>query len=135
MRVFFYGLFMDQKYLAERGVRFRSAKVAAAEDFELVIGTRASLRKKHGARAYGLIGTMSENEVDRLYAEPSVSDYVSEMVLTSDLTGHREPASCYNLPGEYILGANKRYAAELANLARKLGFPDAYLNEIDQFAV
>ena len=46
------------------------------------------------------------------------------------MNGTQVEATCFNLPGDKVTGANREYAKSLLDVATKLGFPDSYLDEI-----
>lgn len=130
MNVFFYGLFMDEALLASKGISVGNTSVGQVDGFVLRIGARATLLPSEGARAYGVVMTISENEADDLYADSSVADYVPEPVIVELPDGRTIDAVCYNLPADKVAGTNKAYAKSLIEVATELGLPDAYLDEI-----
>ncbi len=130
MNVFFYGLFMDEALLAKKGVSPGRAVVGYVDGFALRIGERATLLRSEGSRAYGVMMTVSRNEAEELYSDSSVADYVPEPVIVSLSDGRKAEAICYNLPANKVAGTNKTYANSLALVAARLGFPEAYLDEI-----
>ncbi len=71
-------------------------------------------------------------EAKELYAKDSVADYLPEPVTVELMDGAQVEATCYNLPGDKVTGANKDYANSLLDVASKLGFPDSYLDQIRQ---
>lgn len=134
MKVFFYGLFMDRDLLAEKRVAARSAVVGFVEGYRLRIGERATLQRSAGARAYGVMMEVSAGELENLYAEASVADYVPEVVIVKFMDGGQSSARCYNLPHHKVTGANKRYAGALVELAGRLGLPESYIAQIREAA-
>ena len=130
VKVFFYGLFMDEDLLAAKGVTAGNAVVGFVDGYRLRIAERATLQRRAGARAYGVMMDVSAAALDSLYAEASVTDYVPETVTVELPHGVRTRARCYNLPEDKIAGANKQYAEALLKLATRLGFPEAYLGQI-----
>lgn len=128
--VFFYGLFMDESLLAGKGITPLSATVGYLENYKLRIGERATLLPEPDARAYGVFMTIAERDVEALYSEPSVADYVPETVNVTLTNGAIEQALCYNLPATKLTGKNTPYAESLYVLAENLGFPQSYLDEI-----
>lgn len=130
MRVFFYGLFMDEDLLASKGVRPEQSEVGYLEGYRLHIGKRATLLPATGERAWGVVMTIAPEDATTLYSDPGVADYVAEAVeVTLPGTG-RVPAVCYNLPASGLTGTNPDYAADLLALATRLGLPDSYLEYI-----
>ncbi|MGD8329212.1 MAG: gamma-glutamylcyclotransferase [Acidobacteriota bacterium] len=132
--LFFYGLFMDGSLLEGKGVHVSGSKVAVLEGYKLRIGRRATLVRDMTARSFGVVGRVARQDVERLYAEESVADYVAEPVSVTLPDGTAEAAVCYNLPAEKLEGTNPEYAQALLQLAGKLDFPDEYLEEIERFA-
>ena len=131
--VFFYGLFMDRSLLAGRGIAAASAIVGYVDGFGLRIGRRATLVRDRTSRAYGVLMTIRARDVEALYAEASVTDYVAEPVTVTLPDGTLEPAVCYNLPAGKLDGTNAQYASSLLALARKLELPDEYLRQIGEY--
>ena len=128
--VFFYGLFMDVSLLASRGIRCSHGIIGHVEGYGIRIGARATLVPEQGNRAYGLLVKMEPKDVEALYSDESVTDYVAEPVSVVLADGSQESAICYNLPKHKIEGANVEYALSLLSLAAKLGLPDGYLQQI-----
>ena len=135
MNVFFYGLFMDEALLAKKGVTPTDAKVGYVDGFTLRIGERATLVRSAGSRSYGVMMIISPDEVNELYAESSVADYVPESVMVELADGNKAEATCYNLPVDKVTGANSVYAEALWEVANSLGLPKHYLAEIRRAGV
>ncbi|MCZ6703177.1 MAG: hypothetical protein O6940_09060 [Ignavibacteria bacterium] len=74
--------------------------------------------------------TINNDAIHNLYAEASVADYIPEEVSIITSTNDSIAATCYNLPSKSITGTNVLYAASLYKLAKKVGFPDDYLEKI-----
>lgn len=132
MRVFFYGLFMDESLLATKGIAPSEVKPGFVDGYGLRIGERATLVRRPGSRAYGAMMDITPGEARQLYAEDSVADYLPEPVVVELMDGTKVEATCYNLPGDKVTGTNKEYAESLLKLATSLDFPDSYLNQIRQ---
>ncbi|WP_262694640.1 gamma-glutamylcyclotransferase family protein [Kordiimonas aquimaris] len=130
MHVFFYGLFMDEALLAEKGIIPNNMLIGYVDGYALHIGERATLLPAETNRSYGIMMDISADEAADLYSDSSVSDYIPEPVEVVLSNGGKAKAICYNLPAEKVTGANKKYAALLLDVASKLGFPDSYLNHI-----
>jgi len=99
MRVFFYGLFMDEELLKAKGIQSAEVRVGFVNGHRLRIDSRATLVRHPDGRAYGAM------------MEIAISD----------------AATCYNSPGDKVTAANKEYADSLLDVAIRLDFPDAYL--------
>lgn len=132
LEVFFYGLFMDRAVLAEQGVTPRSAEIGFVEGFALRIGRRATLVRRPGRRAYGVLMTIATADAERLYAEASVADYRPETVAVTLTDDDRAEAVSYVLPRGPDAGTNPEYAARLHEVARRLGMPEDYCAEIQR---
>lgn len=132
MQVFFYGLFMDEIILAKNGVKISNPRQAYLNDYTLKIGNRASLVPCKDERAYGVLMTVDEKHIQRLYSETSVADYIPEEVVVMTSANESIKAVCYNLPEESLSGTNPAYAQSLHELAEKLDFPQNYLTKIKE---
>jgi hypothetical protein len=132
VRVFFYGLFMDEGLLATKGIEPTESRIGFVNGYALRIGERATLVRRARSRAYGVVMDIAPGEAKELYAEPSVVDYQPEPVIVELLDGTRVAATCYNLPGDKVTGANRKYAESLLDVAARLGFPESYLDQIRQ---
>ena len=140
MRVFFYGLFMDERLLATKGIKPTNVSLGFVNGYGLHIGERATLwyavlmaaRTEPYGRAYGAMMDVAPNEATELYAEDSVADYLPEPVTVELMDGTEVEATCYNLPSAKVTGTNKDYAESLLKVASRLGFPDSYIDQIRQ---
>jgi AIG2-like family len=130
VKVFFYGLFMDENLLAAKGVVPSEVNLGFVDGYRLRIGERATLVRRPESRAYGAMMEISPREVTELYAEESVADYLPETVIVELMDGTQVEATCYNLPYEKVTGANRAYAESLLDVATRLDFPDSYLDQI-----
>lgn len=129
---FFYGLFMDAEVLRQAGAKPANFRHAYVSDFALRIGQRATLVPSPGARAYGMLISLTHAELERLYGAPGLEDYRPEAVLASSSDGEATPALCYNLvnapdPDE----RNPEYAMRLKSVLENLGFPVEYVESVE----
>ena len=125
---FFYGLFMDADLLGESGVAPTNPRRARVDGYALRIGQRATLGPSAGARAYGMLMSLTHAELDRLYGGPGLEQYRPEAVLAQPLDELATPALCYNLiaaPAPHE--RNPEYAARLRRALQKLDFPPEYV--------
>ena len=126
--VFFYGLFMDQDLLREKGMTPEAAELAWIDGFALRIGKRAALVPSSAARAYGLVMSLTVAELQRLYSEPSLETYEPQAVLAQLANGGVVAALCYNLPRPPAASEhNPEYAEKLRAVGRKVGLPADYI--------
>ena len=130
VKVFFYGLFMDESLLKTKGIRPADVSVGFVDGYGLRIGERATLVRCPDSRAYGATMDITPGEAKELYAEDSVADYLPEPVNVALMDGTLIEATCYNLPSDKVTGTNKDYADSLLDVAIKLGLPDSYLDQI-----
>ena len=135
MEVFFYGLFMDVSILLKNGIKPSNPRRGYLNDYALKIGNRASLIPCKNEKSYGIVMSIDNDAIHKLYAEASVADYIPEEVNiitipTAFGTNESVCAICYNLPAESLSGTNESYAKSLYKLAKKEGFPADYLEKI-----
>ena len=129
--LFFYGLFMDDALLREKGVEPRNRRMAFVENFSLVIGARATLVPYANATAHGVLFSLTHSEVDALYSEASLSVYRPEAVSAQLADGRVIPALCFNLPvPPSTEERNPQYASKLRELASRIGLPPSYVSSI-----
>lgn len=130
--VFFYGLFMDDGLLREKGMNPLNRRKALVENFSLLIGARATLVPRAGQTVHGVLFSLTHAEVDALYAEASVSVYRPEAVSAQLTDGSIIPALCFNLPAPpAATERNPQYAAKLRELAGRIGLPASYVSSIE----
>lgn len=131
IEVFFYGLFMDDALLREKGVTPRDGRIASVQDFSLVIGARATLVPRSNCTVHGVVYRLTHAEIDALYSDASVNVYRPEAVLAHVADGTIVPALCFNLPSPPSVDErNADYAARLRTLAERIGLPPEYVSSI-----
>jgi len=129
--VFFYGLFMDEALLREKGIDPVNRRLASVENFSLVIGERATIVPSAGRSVHGVLFSLTLGEVEALYSEASVSVYRPEAVLAQLADGGVTPALCFTLPVPPSAGErNPQYVSKLRELAEKIGLPSSYVSSI-----
>lgn len=135
--VFFYGLFMDDALLREKGLNPGDRRLAFVENYSLVIGARATLVPSPGRTVHGVLFSLTHSEVDALYSEASVSVYRPEAVSAQLADGSVIPALCFNLPlpasSPSPLSTSERnpqYVRKLRELADRIGLPASYVSSI-----
>jgi hypothetical protein len=132
VQVFFYGLFMDEALLRERGLDPRDVRLASLEDFALRIGERATLVPAPGSRVHGVVLTLTVTDLERLYSEASVQAYEPQPVRVRLDDGGVIAALCYNLPqAPSREERNPQYAGKLRALAERIGLPAGYVASIE----
>jgi hypothetical protein len=122
---------MDMDVLGDNGVTPVNPRPGYVDDCALRIGQRATLIPAQGARAYGMLFSLTQSEVERLYSGSGLELYRPEAVLARTLSGEPLAALCYNLlqapsPDE----RNPEYVERLKSVLRKLDFPQDYIGSI-----
>jgi hypothetical protein len=131
VEVFFYGLFMDDALLREKGANPVNRRRAFVENFSLVIGDRATMVPRRGGTVHGVLFSLTHGEIDALYSEASVSVYRPEAVSAQVEEGGVIPALCFNLPvPPSIDERNPQYVSKLRALAERIGLPYGYVSSI-----
>jgi hypothetical protein len=126
--VFFYGLFMDAESLRAKGFHPANGRQAHVSGMALQIGRRATLVPDPSKCAHGFVFGLTHDEIDRLYAEPSVAAYRPEAVIAQLADQSCIPALCFNLPpSDEAVQANPEYAEKLRAVASRLGLPADYV--------
>lgn len=122
---------MDAEVLRGRDVHPTDVQRASIHGFSLRIGRRATLIPESDGGVHGIFMRLSHDEIDRLYAEQTVSAYRPEAVECELASGSHEAALCFNLPEPPRPDErNPDYALRLRDLARRLDLPTAYVERI-----
>ena len=84
----------------------------------------ATLLREAEAKAYGLVYSLTHEEVDLLYAKSGLDMYVSESLLVTLNSGECIPTLCSNLltPPEES-ESNEKYKTKLLQCMEKLNVP------------
>src|SRR4029453_2962436 len=80
VEVFFYGLFMDADLLRTKGIVAVNPRPARLEGFGLRIGKRATLVPNDNECSYGIVMTLTHQDLKTLYLAPGLEEYVPEAV-------------------------------------------------------
>lgn len=129
--VFFYGLFMDQDLLRARGLAPQNVELASVPGFALRIGRRAALVAHPSGRVHGVVMSLTLEELERLYSEPSAQAYKPEAVLAHLASGGTIAALCFNLPEAPSPDErNPEYAVTLRAVCQKVGLPADYVGSL-----
>jgi len=78
--VFFYGLYMDEEILKSKGVSPRSPRVGRVDGYKLRVGKMATLLRAENCKAYGMVYSLTYDEINKLYRDSGLIDYVAESV-------------------------------------------------------
>lgn len=123
VEVFFYGLYMDEALLKDKGVCIRGYKKAHVEGYSLRLGDFATLLRKKYAQASGLVYALTHEEIELLYGSLDVT-YVSESLLATLEDGTSMPVLSFTLlepPKESE--HNEEYFNKLIPCLEKYGLP------------
>lgn len=95
--VFFYGLYMDEEILKNKGVEPRNRKVGVAQGYKLRIGNMATLLRVKNSEAYGLVYSLTQEEIEKLYAGSGLTAYIAESILIKTDENEMIATLCCNL--------------------------------------
>ena len=129
--VFFYGLFMDEDLLRDKGLEPKDFRLARVGGFGLRIGAKATLEPAEAEHVFGSVMTLRAEELERLYSDEGVEEYIPVPVTAFDMDENRIDATTYILPMEKLSGKNPEYASALLAVAKKLGIPEEYLKTVE----
>ena len=122
--IFFYGLFMDERVLREKGVHPRASRKAVVNGYRLKIGERAMMLPEPSSQVFGMVHVLTEREVDLLYAEPGLDMYRPETVVATFEDGSTRSVTTFNLQQTTTEEkVNTEYAMKLQRVLERLGFP------------
>lgn len=123
-KVFFYGLYMDEEILKSKGVIPREKQIAYANGFKLRIGKMATLLRKEDERSYGIVYSLTYEEIDKLYKDSGLTEYVTESILVKT-DDNKEIATlcCILLNPPEISEKNDNYFNSLIKCMEKYNLP------------
>jgi hypothetical protein len=136
--VFFYGSYINTAVLAEVGLVPAQWEVARLYGYDICIQPRANLVRSDCASVYGILATATHAELARLYAHASDvlgETYLPQAVLAETLDGRWRPALCYICPEMRPRPADDAYVDRIVGPARSYGFPNGYVERVEQFRV
>jgi len=129
--LFFYGLFMDEAILHDKGVSPLRPRRAVVPGYRLRIGRRALLVPQFGAQAFGMVFALTNREIESLYAEPGLEQYRPQSVTASFEDGSFAEVTTFNLgEAQATAESNPDYAEKLRGVFKRLGFPTDELQSI-----
>ena len=122
--VFFYGLFMDERVLRERGLQPRASRKAVVYGRKLKIGRRAMLIAEPSSKAFGMVHTLTEREIQSLYAEPGLEMYRPETVVATFEDDSKSSLTTFNVQETAAdEESNVEYIVKLRAVLERLGLP------------
>ncbi len=122
---------MDQQWLLKQGFHPHDVNTAYVSGMGLRIGNKATLVPAAKELAYGTVMCLTANEVAALYGGEGLQAYRPVKVQVTLLNGVNTDALCYLLPVDQLSGSNSAYAAQLAQVAKRLHFPAGYIQSIE----
>lgn len=126
--VFFYGLFMDERVLASKGVIPRNPRLAFVSHHIVKLGAKAMLLPSFGQKAYGMLYQLNQDEMDRLYVDQH--DYRTQ-TLSATIVGLEEKAlpqmviSMVHIDPPIDSAQNPEYSTQWMRLIQRLGIAHA----------
>lgn len=121
--VFFYGLYMDEEILKSKGVIPRNQRIAKVKDYRLRIGKMATLLRDINSEVYGLVYSLTHDEIYKLYEGSNLSNYVAESVVVN-IDGVYSSSLCCNLLNSPLEDeSNNEYLDKLIFCMNKYNLP------------
>ncbi len=134
---FFYGSNMDLDILKAVDYIPKQVETAILQGYDIQIRPLANLFRSDRHCVYGILATGTHDELDRLYSryvrDELGATYFPEAVLCEKLDGTLMPALCYTSPETERAPATDDYLDRIVEPARNLGFPDWYINRLEEF--
>lgn len=131
---FFYGSFMNADVLAQAGVYPSDRQAAQLDGWELKIAPRATLIPAPRSRVYGVLGQMTHEDLDRVYAKDwfGFGAYLPEAVIVT-AAARQAPALCYIAWKTEGGKPTRQYIQKMVAVAREHCFPEEYVRHIESF--
>ena len=120
--VFFYGLYMDEEILKSKNIPIRNQRSGYIDGYALRVGNLATLLRSENSRAYGMVYSMTHEEVYSLYEGSGLDAYVTEALLCTLEDGSKIAVLCKNLaeaPKESE--SNDEYFSKLKSCMKRYG--------------
>ena len=123
IEIFFYGLYMDDNILRERGIVSRNKRIGAIMGYRLRIGDNSTLMRDRDAVAYGIVCSLKHEEIHQLYVGCGLDHYVPEAVMVK-IEDQYIPTLCYVLMDPPLEDeTNEAYYQKLAPCMEQYGMP------------
>lgn len=123
---------MDPELLRNQGLTVSDPIIAKLPNYKFIVGQRASLVTESGTEVWGTLIELSQQDIIKLYSEPSVAEYEPIDVFCEDESQRAIAATTYILPLAYKhkKPENSNYVRALFDICVKTGLPDGYCNQI-----
>jgi len=122
--VFFYGLYMDEEILKSKNVTPRNKRAAIAPGYHLRVGKMATLLRDNNAQAFGMVYSLTHDEITSLYEGSGLTAYVPESIVIQTKENQNIAALCCNLlnpPSDDE--KNEEYLEKLTTCMEKYNLP------------
>ncbi|MFQ5955722.1 MAG: gamma-glutamylcyclotransferase family protein [Kiloniellales bacterium] len=134
---FFYGSNINLDVLKKVDYIPSRVEVARLHGFDIRIRPLANLVRSDRHCVYGILATGTHAELDRLYGRYVRDElgavYLPQAVLCEKLDGTLMPALCYVAPEIEPAQATDDYLDRIIAPAREFGFPDWYIERLEEF--
>ncbi len=134
---FFYGSNINLDILRKVDYVPSQIHVARLHGFDIEIRPLANLIRSDRHCVYGILATGTHSELERLYGRYDQDElgatYLPEAVLCERLDGTLTPALCYIAPETEPAPAADDYLDRIVEPARSFGFPDWYVERLEEF--
>ena len=126
--VFFYGLFMDPAVRAARGAPGGGPdRPALLTGWRMIMGERSSLVPAEAGEVWGTVADLDDGPLGALYAGLPYAP----VPVRPRVDGAPVSAAAWVAPADAIGEPDRDYALALAQLCRRLGFPEGYAAAVE----
>lgn len=134
---FFYGSNINLDILKKVDYVPSQIHVARLHGFDIEIRPLANLIRSDRHCVYGILATGTHDELDSLYGryvqDELGATYLPEAVVCERLDGTLTPALCCIAPETEPAPATDDYLDRIVEPARSFGFPDWYVERLEEF--
>ena len=131
--VFFYGSFINLNVLKEYDIEPDSVDVVTLKGFDISVAPLATLVPNAERSVFGILVRIPHEKLERLYGGDWVKAYVPEAVLVESSKGESVPALCWIAPVGEWEATKGSYLDKMVKAGRTHGFPDAYIDRLEEF--
>lgn len=121
--VFFYGLYMDEDILKSKGVIPRNQRSAKVDGYKLRIGKMATLLREKDTEAFGIVYSLTHEEINKLYIDSGLTDYVAEAITVLIEDKPLSTLCCNLLNPPKDEDSNNEYFEKLKTCMQKYNLP------------
>ncbi len=123
-KVFFYGLYMDEDILKSKGVKPREKMLARAKGYKLRIGNMATMLRDENSETYGIVYSLTYEEINKLYRDSGLNDYIAEAIMVETKDKKQiATLSCILLNPPKDDEHNEKYLQSLEKCMKKYELP------------